>query len=80
MQVDHHDLHHDFPEYAARIQHLKTTNAHFANLFKEYDRLDHAVRKLENEGIPTSDAHMEAMKIQRVHLKDELYGYLSQVF
>jgi uncharacterized protein YdcH (DUF465 family) len=78
MQIEHHDLHHEFPEYAERIHQLKTSDAHFAKLFGEYDRLDHEVRRIEEAGSLISDAEMEEMKLERVHLKDKLYAYLKK--
>ena len=76
MQVEHHDLHHEFPEYGEKIHKLKTSDAHFARLFKEYDELDHKVRRIENAGSPISDSEMETLKMKRVHLKDALFAYL----
>lgn len=77
MQIEHHNLHREFPEYGDRINLLKTSDAHFSKLFNEYDALDHQVRRIEMEGSLISDAEMEAMKLKRVHLKDKLYAYLK---
>jgi hypothetical protein len=30
-----HDLHHEFPQYAERIHHLKVSDGHFRRLFDE---------------------------------------------
>lgn len=76
MQLEHHDLHHEFPEHKERIHELKTTDGHFGKLFTEYDLLDHKVRTLEEGGLLISDPEMEALKLDRVRLKDELYAYL----
>jgi uncharacterized protein YdcH (DUF465 family) len=76
MQLEHHDLHSEFPEHKDRIHELKTTDAHFGKLFSEYDVLDHKVRNLEEGGLLISDKEMEAFKLDRVRLKDELYAYL----
>ena len=46
MQVDHHDLHHEFPEMIDAIHALKTGNAHFAKLFDSYHRLTGKVEDL----------------------------------
>ena len=78
MQIEHHDLHHEFPEYSERIHQLKTSDAHFARLFEEYDKLDHQIRRIEIQGNLISDAEMEALKLDRVHLKDKLYAYLKK--
>lgn len=76
MQLEHHDLNHEFPEHKERIHGLKTTDAHFGKLFDRYDELDHKVRNLEEAGLLISDTEMEALKLDRVRLKDELYAYL----
>ena len=76
MQVDQHDLHHDFPEFNDAIQVLKAGNAHFAKLFASYNRLTGKVEDLEAHDMPVADFTMEDMKKQRVKLKDELYHML----
>lgn len=78
MQIEHHDLHHEFPEYSERIHQLKTSDAHFARLFAEYDRLDHQIRHIEMDGSLISDGEMEVLKMDRVLLKDKLYVYLKK--
>lgn len=77
MQIEHHNLHHEFPEYGERISHLKASNAHFVKLLDEYDRLDSQVRKIEMQGSLISDGEMEILKMDRVHLKDKLFAYLK---
>ena len=79
MQLDHHDLHTDFPQLSDRIHQLKTEDAHFAKLFGEYDTLDHEIRRIEEHGSAIGDADLEKMKYQRIHLKDALYGMLTKV-
>jgi len=76
MQVEHHGLHHEFPEYGDKIHALKTSDAHFARLFNEYDQLDHEIRRIENAGSLISDTELEGLKLKRVRLKDELFAYL----
>lgn len=76
MQVDHHDLHQEFPEFSAAIHALKLGNQHFANLFDEYHALTARVEQLEAEDVPIDDFAFEELKKQRVRLKDELYAML----
>lgn len=76
MQVDHHDLHQDFPEMADAILALNGSNAHFARLFAVYHRLTGRVEDLEEQDMPVADFTMEDLKKQRVKLKDELYHLL----
>jgi uncharacterized protein len=77
MRIDHHDLHHEFPEFKERISALKVSDTHFAKLFNEYDGVDKEIRHLEEANSPTSDAHLETLKLKRVHLKDQLYHRLT---
>ena len=72
-----HSLYEDFPEHQQRIHQLKLENEVFAQKAKEYHKLDHSVRGLEMQKIPTSDQHFGAMKFRRVQLKDQLYQMLQ---
>ena len=76
MQIEHHDLHHDFPEMKDAIHALKIGNAHFAKLFNAYHGLTDSVEDLEVKDLPVSDFTIEEMKKERVKLKDELYHML----
>ena len=76
MQVDHHELHNEFPEMRDAIDVLKASNAQFARLLASYHRLTGKVEDLEEHDMPVSDFTLEDMKKQRVKLKDELYHLL----
>ena len=76
MQVEHHELHLEFPEHAEAIAVLKAGNAHFAKLLGSYNRLTGKVEDLEEHDMPVSDFTLEDMKKQRLQLKDELYHIL----
>lgn len=76
MKVDHHDLHHEFPEFADTIRELKLGNNHFARLFDEYHGLTSKVEQLEVQDVPVDDFTIEEMKKWRIKLKDELYSML----
>ena len=73
MQVEHHDLHHEFPELTDVIHALKTNHHHFSKLFDEYHYLTKEVERLEEEDIPVDDFTIEDLKKKRVRLKDDLY-------
>lgn len=77
MSVEHHDLHHEFPELHDRIHELKVSDAHFRRLFDEYHELTKEIEKMEDEVTPTSTRIEEEAKMRRVHLKDELYRMLT---
>ena len=76
MQIEHHDLHQEFPEFSDAIDVLKAGNAHFAKLYATYNRLTGRVEDLEEHDMPVADFTIEDMKKQRVKLKDELYHIL----
>jgi uncharacterized protein YdcH (DUF465 family) len=78
MQVEHHDLHHEFPEFLEAIQTLKTSSNRFGTLYDEYHSLTSEVERLEEEDVPVDDFTIENMKKQRVKLKDEMYQMLVQ--
>ena len=73
MQVEHHELHHEFPEMADAIAALKAGNAHFSRLYASYHRLTGKVEDLEEHDMPVDDFTIEDMKKHRVKLKDDLY-------
>jgi uncharacterized protein YdcH (DUF465 family) len=77
MSVEHHDLHHEFPELHDRIHELKMNDAHFRKLFEEYHELTRSIEKMEDEVTPVSTGTEEQAKVRRVHLKDELYRMLT---
>ena len=77
MQVDHHPLSSEFPEYKQAIHELKTGNAHFAKLFNEYDETDKAINRAENGAEHLGDVALESLKKIRVSLKDQLFQILQ---
>ncbi len=76
MELEHHDLAHEFPEFKDVIHDLKVSNAHFAKLFRDYDEAEKEIRRIELDIQPTSDVYAEDLKKKRVHLKDEIYAIL----
>jgi uncharacterized protein YdcH (DUF465 family) len=72
MMVRKHDLPHEFAQYRNRIHELKMTNEKFARLYKEYQRVDKEIVRIEMEIEQTSDRFIEERKKLRLHLKDEL--------
>ena len=77
MDLLNHDLMHEFPEYVEKIRDLKLTDAHFAKLFNAYDEDNHAIAKYETGGAVISDGALEAMKKNRLIVKDEIYKLLQ---
>lgn len=77
MTLEKHGLLHDFPQLREKIYALKTSNPHFARLYDEYDTVEHEVRRIEAEVETPSDEYVEAVKLRRVKLKDQLYAMLN---
>ncbi len=76
MQVEHHDLHHEFPEFARVIQSLKLSSHRFSRLLGDYEALTVQIEQLEAQDVPVDDFTIESMKKKRVKQKDELYAML----
>lgn len=77
MNVEHHDLVHDFPELRQRIHELKISDQHFRKLFDEYHQLTNIIENMEKDTIPVTTATEQAAKLRRVQLKDQLYQRIS---
>jgi len=73
-----HDLHHEFPEYKNKIHELKIHGGHFKRLFDEYNELAHKMVRIQQEIETPSDEVVEGLKVQRLHLKDQLYSMLKE--
>lgn len=78
MELEHHPLIKDFPEYQDTIHRLKKGDAHFRQLFDEYHELDREIYRHEQDIEPTGDDYLETLKLRRVYLKDELYTKLKK--
>ena len=50
---------------------------HFKKLFEEHHTLQKQITRFETEVEVTTDEHLEELKKQRLHLKDQLYGLLK---
>lgn len=62
MNIEHHDLAHEFPQHKDKIHGLKMSNAHFAKLFDAYHALTKDVERLEGEGVPVADETLAVQK------------------
>lgn len=72
-----HELHEEFPEKAAAIHTLKTSNAHFARIAEEYHTLNRSIHRMETNVEPADDATIENLKKKRLSLKDEIAEFLA---
>lgn len=73
-----HELTEDFPEHAEKIKALKQEDAHFAKLYDAYNEVNRKVHRAETDLEPTSDDEAEALRRERMRLKDEIYAILSR--
>ena len=78
MDLLNHDIAHEFPEHLEKIHTLKTSDAHFAKLFNEYDEDNHAIKKYETGGAVISEEALEMLKKKRLNLKDQIYKRLLE--
>ena len=65
-----------FPEYRDLITHLKTTDSHFLNLFEKHNELDRRIKNMETGVKPATHLVIEALKKEKLALKDEIYQIL----
>ena len=66
MNVEHHDLHHDFPDMADQIRELKMSDRHFARLFDEY----HELADMDGSG----QGNWQQLDRDLMDLNNDLYG------
>jgi uncharacterized protein YdcH (DUF465 family) len=76
QNVEHHCLSLEFPELKEQIHEMKMSNNHFKKMHDEYTELSKKIENMITEVTPASNAEEEALKVRRVHLKDQLYGML----
>jgi uncharacterized protein len=67
-----------FPEYRDLITHLKATDRHFLNLFEKHNELDQRIKNMESGIEPATNLDIEALKKEKLALKDELYQILRK--
>ncbi len=77
MQVEHHSLATEFPEFKNEIHELKQSSVHFSKLFSEYEDTDKAINRAENGVEHLADSVLEALKKARIALKDQLFQLLQ---
>ena len=70
--VDNHSLSQDLPEYREVIHELKMNSAHFARMMESYESLDKQIVRAEQGLEHYPDLELDAMKLKRVQIKDDL--------
>lgn len=78
MNIEKHDLVHEFPDHQHTIRHLKMTDRHFARIFGQYNTLDSEIHKIEQGSESTSDDILNQKKAERVKLKDMLFLFIKE--
>ncbi len=77
MAIAPHDLAHEFPEHKDRLHALKLDDAHFRHLQAQYETINHQIMRIEDGLDAASDEHLETLKKQRLHLKDQIAAMLE---
>ncbi|MBT8143687.1 MAG: DUF465 domain-containing protein [Gammaproteobacteria bacterium] len=77
MYGQNHDIYHEFPEFADRIDTLKTHNLDFARLVDTYTKINREVIRIEQNIEPKDHVYFEELKKKRLYHKDLLYSFLQ---
>ena len=72
-----HELAQEFPEHVEKMRELKSSSAHFAKLADTYHEVNRAIHRAEAQTEPMDDATENALRRQRMTLKDEIYTMLQ---
>ncbi|MBE7376158.1 YdcH family protein [Pseudomonas lopnurensis] len=72
MHVEHHPLTNDFPEKHEQLHKLRQEDPAFARKAEEYEALDKRICRVEDGIEPLDDAALNALKLERVNLKDDI--------
>lgn len=67
-----------FSEYREQIAQLKLDDAHFAQIFDQHDALDAQIKRMQAHVDPGTPQEIEALKKEKLHLKDEVYQLLRK--
>ena len=78
MHVEHHPLVHDFPELRSQLHELRQDDAQFARQAEEYEALDKRICRIEDGIEMLDDVSLQALKLSRVALKDDLGRQLKR--
>ena len=68
-----------FPEYRDLITKLKGHDHHFTKVFDKHNTLDQSIKNMESRGVlPHAEDEIEALKREKLKLKDELFAILRK--
>lgn len=77
MLGQNHDVYHEFPEYAERIDKMRAHNLDFARLVDAYTEINREVIRIEQGIEPRDHFYFEELKKKRLVHKDLLYRMLQ---
>lgn len=77
MYGQNHDVYHEFPEFAERIDNLRQHNLDFARLVEAYTSINREVIRIEQGVEPRDHFYFEELKKKRLVHKDQLYKLLQ---
>ena len=67
-----------FHEFRDLISELKTSDRYFQGLFEKHNALDQKIKNMESGIEPATNLGIEALKKEKLALKDELYQILRK--
>jgi uncharacterized protein YdcH (DUF465 family) len=67
-----------FPEHRELITQLKSSDQHFARLFDQHNALDQRIKNMESRIEAATHEKIEALKKEKLLLKDSLYAILRK--
>lgn len=77
--MENHNLTHEFPELEDKIGALKLNDDAFKKMYVNYEEVNALIQHYEEgEQNHTTDEHLNTLRKKRVHLKDEVYSYLTK--
>lgn len=76
--MEKHDLLHEFPNHVEKIHELKVSDHHFRKLFDQYHEINNEIHRIETGAESTTDEALNNLRMQRVHLKDELFNIINK--
>ena len=78
MSEAHHDLAHEFPEYAEKIHALKSSDEHFGHLASHYHDLVKELHRIEIGEETPADQYVEDLKKRRLAVLDDIATVLRK--
>jgi len=73
-----HDLPALFPAQVDVLRSLKIESEHYRTLASRHHDLAHEIGTIESGAQPCSDAYLEDLKKQRLHLLDEIADMIAE--